>query len=331
MHSAAPAELVNAIYWLHVAELQSRRAAGEPVDAELYLLTRSYEQISDQPHRGEYDAFIGFGEEPLITRRLTLRRRSLRSRLLRRKPAPPSGVDLYEVLGLDPSAPAAWADEAYRIMRDCYLRVPDGRRRAHLLDLLDDAHAMITDPGLRARYDALRRPGPAYLPRQGGSTTGPAATGTAPPGEHPGGTPREVTPPAPDRRVAEPPPAGAPLPSGDGAESPGAGSQGRARLSLAPLGRVLGGACLLLWRLLTSVVRLVLRGLSASVSAFRSWRADRAAGHRAMRERQEAPAQRVPAAQRTKRDQEVEEALLGRIASTVQSKTGEDARPKEQG
>jgi curved DNA-binding protein CbpA len=77
------------------------------------------------------------------------------ARLLRRRRADHI-VDYYELMGLDPAASVETLKDAYGIMRDQYLRVPDSHRRLHLLSLLDRAYAVLSDSEERNRYDAGR-------------------------------------------------------------------------------------------------------------------------------------------------------------------------------
>ena len=152
---SAPDELVNIAYWAAAADLQQRRSNGESVDAVLYAVTRSYELISNPGARADYDASIGLHVSPVIARPLSQVRPSLLGRLLRGRVAGHT-VDCYEVIGLDPAAPDKILLEAYQIMRDQYLRAPDSRRRLHLVSLLDEAYAVLSDRVERSRYDAQR-------------------------------------------------------------------------------------------------------------------------------------------------------------------------------
>lgn len=152
VHPSAPNDLVNTAYWMTASDLQKRRAADESVDATLYTLTRCYELVASPQARAEYDAFIGLSVTPVMARPLSQIQRSLLSRLLRRRIAN-SSFDCYEMIGLDPTAPDRMLPEAYKIMRDQYLRAPDTRRRVRLLSLLDEAYGMLSDGEERRRYD----------------------------------------------------------------------------------------------------------------------------------------------------------------------------------
>lgn len=156
VHPSAPGDLIVAVYWMTVGELQKRRAAGEAVDWLLHAVTRAYEMIGDPQHRAYYDQTIGNQVEPILTRPIRVPRRSLFSRLRgQRVPAP--NVDYYEILGLDPEAPTSQVLEAYHVMRDTYLRAPNPRKRVVLIRVLNDALKIVGDPEQRARYDEKRK------------------------------------------------------------------------------------------------------------------------------------------------------------------------------
>lgn len=149
VHPSAPAELVDTSYWLLAGELLKRRDAGKYVDDKLHGLTRAYECVSDPIRRAAYDAALGHNQEPLAKRGLPHVRRSVLS----------STVDHYEVLGITSAAPPALLPSAYRIMRNQYLRVPlENKRKVHLLDALDDAFETLGAPEKRREYDESALP-----------------------------------------------------------------------------------------------------------------------------------------------------------------------------
>ena len=152
-HPSAPTELLAIAYWAVVGDLQKRRGEGENVDDQLHHLTRSYELVADAGHRSSYNASIGFTAEPLTVRRLPPMRRSLRSRLLRR--AVPEPLDLYEVMGVSRDVPNSLLADAHRVMRDNYIKLNSGTRRAQLLRALEAAYATLISPDARERYDTL--------------------------------------------------------------------------------------------------------------------------------------------------------------------------------
>ncbi len=157
VHSSAPGELISACYWAIAGDLQKKRATEPEVDAELHLLTRVYESISDPDRRAEYNLSINGAREPLSKRPLP-RRRFILLRLFRRNRYSVNWyVDPHEVLGLHPSAPQSVVPTAYRLMRDVYLRLPPGsRRRETLMDLLDESYAVLGDPQRRAQLHGVR-------------------------------------------------------------------------------------------------------------------------------------------------------------------------------
>jgi curved DNA-binding protein CbpA len=161
----APGDLVGAAYWMAVAELQPRRTADPEVDATLHAVTRAYETLSDHEKRAAYDASIGFTGTPVMTRRLPRQDRSLLRAILRRPPGSGGGIDYYEIIGLDPGVSPERIPQAYAIMRDYYLRAPDGRRRKRLIGWLDEAYSALTDAARRRQYDEERaRTGKHRLP-----------------------------------------------------------------------------------------------------------------------------------------------------------------------
>lgn len=170
VHPAAPSELVNFAYWAAAADLQKRRSAGEPVDAVLHAMTRSYELISRPDSRAAYDASIGVLVTPFMIRPLSQVKPPLLSRLLRRRETG-RGFDFYEIIGLDSAAPDGMLLEAYKIMRDQYLRAPDAQRRLHLLSSLDRAYAVLSRPEERSRYDAHNRDDSLSAPVSGTEKT----------------------------------------------------------------------------------------------------------------------------------------------------------------
>lgn len=175
VHPSAPGELISAVYWTIVDDLQRKRASGQHLDARLYAVTHAYEAVADPNHRAIYDESIGFKREPLITRPMPGTRRSLRSRLFRRRPDITAPPDYAEVLGLNETAPKRCAHEAYRIMREHYQGVPDRRRRQRLLNLLDEAYRLMTsdvgssedEPTLDSGKDARQARDPASPTGQG--------------------------------------------------------------------------------------------------------------------------------------------------------------------
>ena len=159
VHSSAPAELISACYWAMAGDLQKKRATEPEADAELHVLTRVYESISDPDRRAEYNLSINSAKEPLTKRALPRRRFILFRPFRRNRYSVNWYVDPHEVLGLHSSAPQSVVPTAYRLMRDVYLRLrPGSRRQETLLDLLDESYAVLGDPQRRAQLAGV---GPA--------------------------------------------------------------------------------------------------------------------------------------------------------------------------
>ncbi|MCI0886376.1 MAG: hypothetical protein J4N92_09345, partial [Chloroflexi bacterium] len=157
VHSSAPLELISACYWAIAGDLQKKRVAEPEADAELHLLTRVYESISDPDRRAEYNLSVNSAKEPLTKRALPRRRFFLLRPFRRNRYSVKWYVDPHEVLGLHPSAPQSVVPTAYRLMRDVYLRLPPGSRRQEtLLDLLDASYAVLGDPQRRAQLHGVR-------------------------------------------------------------------------------------------------------------------------------------------------------------------------------
>ncbi len=129
VHSSAPGELISACYWAIAGDLQKKRATAPEADAELHLLTRVYESISDSDRRAEYNLSINGAREPLTKRALPRRRFFLLRPFRRNRYSVNWYVDPHEVLGLHPSAPQSVVPTAHRLMREVYMRQPPGSRR----------------------------------------------------------------------------------------------------------------------------------------------------------------------------------------------------------
>lgn len=157
LHPAAPAELVSAAYWKLVGEEHDRRKADASAGRRIHELTQLYQVLANAESRAEYNLSLGLPEEAppqvLETRRWPLRlfgRKAVRG-------GPGEDPDFYQVLRINPSAPFALIDEAYAIVRPRYVRlVLDGVQPPELLDLIDESHAVLSDPEERGIYDAWR-------------------------------------------------------------------------------------------------------------------------------------------------------------------------------
>jgi len=164
VHPSAPLDLITAVYWRLVGRIQTARGSGRSSDAEagLYHLTRAYEALAHPNGRAAYDRSIGVEARPLVPDFPFLRRRVLLSGLLNGRGGPPQGgdstVDYYEILRLDPRADQTVVAEASSVMRNHYLRlVREERARDRLVALLEEAHAVLSDPARRQQYDKKRR------------------------------------------------------------------------------------------------------------------------------------------------------------------------------
>lgn len=147
VHPTAPGDLISAVYWKAIDEIQAEREAGHPVDQILHLLTRAYSMVSTSEVRAGYNIAIGQSREPISTRRLP------RRGLFRRT----DPIDYYEVLGLHESAPQEVITTAYNIMRMHYLRLDMNKgRRSMVLQAAEQARTTLGNEASRRRYDMLR-------------------------------------------------------------------------------------------------------------------------------------------------------------------------------
>ncbi len=160
VHPAAPPDLITAAYWSLTGHVQSSRAEDGLAQRALYHLTRSYETLSKSESRMNYDLGIGLRSQPVAP---GLPRRSTASGLARLLPfrrEPAAGdvsVDYYEIMRVDPGAHASVVREAYGVIRNVYLRlVSRGHARPELLDWLEEARAVLSDPARREQYDTRR-------------------------------------------------------------------------------------------------------------------------------------------------------------------------------
>ena len=307
----APSELIATCYWAMVAALQRRREQGEYVDDVLHELTRAYECVSDPERRGAYDVEIGHSREPLAKRKLPRVRRSLRSRLFRRS-SPATSVDYYEVLGVSPDAPAGIVPAAFRIMRDQYLRIPAANaKRVQLLELLEEAHATISVPERREKYDERSRRKAAARVAAAPAVRESTALSDSQESAN-GGEPHNVPAPA----VAVPPPEASGPVNAPQAE--------RTTKKRPPILKWIWGAVRALGLVLVAGARLVYSGLSRGITrAARAWR-----GRHRTRPSPDVPAAearspqhpqivREPPPRPKNLSPEVEDALLGRLEASV--------------
>jgi hypothetical protein len=156
VHPSAPIDLVGAGYWMRVKQIREQDIPEGEKDAALHRLSLAYQQVSNPARRPAYNASIAYSKEPLTLRPLAVKRGFLGRK---RVSLAASGLDPYEVMGLDPTATIELLPEAYRIMRDQYLRAggASGRREA-LLALLDEAFAVLSDEEKRESYNTAAPP-----------------------------------------------------------------------------------------------------------------------------------------------------------------------------
>jgi len=159
---AAPGDLLNTSYWLVIGDLQQRRSGGENVDSRMHEVTVAYQHVSEAGSRAAYNAALGMVVEDIAAGPIPKKKR-MGFLTSGKSPA----VDYYAVLGLSATAPARLVGEAFRIMRNQYLRLPLAKgRRVAFMDLLDEAYAVVSDESRRAEYDARRAPAVVTEPRR---------------------------------------------------------------------------------------------------------------------------------------------------------------------
>jgi DnaJ-class molecular chaperone len=153
VHSAAPIDLISAAYWRLAAQAHAARVDDASAGHALIELTHAYRVLADPSRRRAYDISIGLGTQAL-TPSLPPKRRSVLGRLFGSKRGAIADVDYFELLRVDPSATTSIVNEAYPIIRGYYLRlVRLGEEPAELLDLLEEAYAVTSDPERRMQYE----------------------------------------------------------------------------------------------------------------------------------------------------------------------------------
>src|SRR5881396_4340090 len=207
VHPAAPLDLITAAYWRLVGQAQAG-APDKASEVAVYHLTRSYQVLADAHARAEYDVFLGLPSDQLPPQIPRRRKSSWVSSLWQAEPgsAPTddAGVDYYEVLRLDLLANPAIIQEAYASMRNCYLRLVElGKATPSLVELLEEAHEVISDPEKRRQYDRARKKARPSISSNGSHAAKPEngkdapakdtpeeGQGDQPPGSHTGGSGR---------------------------------------------------------------------------------------------------------------------------------------------
>lgn len=152
VHPAAPVDLVTAAYWRLVNEISDRD--GSESDRRLHQLSRAYAVLTNQEAREAYDRAAGITEKELAPRVPHRKRSPLR---LFVRSAARHGIDYYDVLRVHPDASHSIIDEAYETMHARYLHlVRTGQEPLRLLDAVEEAHEVLSDPKRRQEYDAAR-------------------------------------------------------------------------------------------------------------------------------------------------------------------------------
>ncbi len=158
VHPAAPPDLITAAYWRLAGRAQAERATSDPsASATLWTLTRAYEVLSRPRSRVAHDQHYGISPQPLAP---SVRSRRKGMSLLKRRKLLETGdpnVDYYEILRVAPGAEPAVIEDAYSVLRNLYIRlVRVGSEPRDLIDCLEEAWAITSDPVRRQRYDEDR-------------------------------------------------------------------------------------------------------------------------------------------------------------------------------
>ena len=157
LHPAAPLDLITAVYWRLAGQAQASRGTNRGADAALWALARAYEVLADPRSRTAHDQANGIAPQALVPR-LPARRRGRRlfSRV-RRKEMGDASVDYYDILRVLPVAEPVVIKEAYATLRSFYLRLVHlGGQPPALVDYLEEAFSIVSDPGTRSVYDEAR-------------------------------------------------------------------------------------------------------------------------------------------------------------------------------
>jgi len=188
VHPAAPLELITGAYWWLINREQAARSAGYATEVALHHLTRAYQTLADPTLRRSHDVSLGLPPPapfPVVPQRL--REPPRRRGLIARRAADPEpgdvSVDYYEVLRVHPQAEPPILALARAVVGNYYLRqVRFGEASAGLLELLEEAYAVLSDPDGRPPKGGAAKEGqgdPGMEPPDG---TVPRAVEQAPPG-----------------------------------------------------------------------------------------------------------------------------------------------------
>ena len=172
VHPAAPLELITGAYWWLINREQQAKNAGYDTEMALHHLTKAYQTLADPTLRRSHDVSLGLplpAPFPALPPRLREPHRRRRSLMARRaaKPEPEDvSVDYYEVLRVHPQAEPPILALARAVVRNHYLRhVRFGEASAELLELLEEAYAVLSDPDARPKVGAAKE-GEGDLPGQ---------------------------------------------------------------------------------------------------------------------------------------------------------------------
>ncbi|HXG35560.1 MAG TPA: hypothetical protein VNL15_01175 [Dehalococcoidia bacterium] len=156
VHPSAPAHLLSAAYWCLV-DHSFRQRNGQEKD-RLHRLTEAYQTLANPRSREEYDSRHGVQPAPRAPSIPDARsRRRWLFALRRKRQSTPEDDKLsyYELLRVDPKALPEIIRHARPIVRDYYLAaVARGEVTPQILDRLEEAYSVLSDPVRRAEYDA---------------------------------------------------------------------------------------------------------------------------------------------------------------------------------
>ena len=163
VHPAAPLELITGAYWWLINREQQAKNAGYDTEMALHHLTKAYQTLADPILRRSHDVSLGLPPPapfPALPPRLREPHRRRRSLMARRaaKPEPEDvSVDYYELLRVHPQAEPPILALARAVVRNHYLRhVRFGEASAELLELLEEAYAVLSDPDARPKVGAAK-------------------------------------------------------------------------------------------------------------------------------------------------------------------------------
>jgi curved DNA-binding protein CbpA len=152
IHPAAPPDLVTAAYWELAGA--ARNDGNGSSGRRLHQLSNAYAVLADVNARTAYDQAVGLPRQRIAPRLPRRGRLSILSAGGHRSRTP----DHYEVIRVHPKAAEGVVEKAYLTMRDQYVRLVHlGHEPPTLLDALERAYEVTSDPKRRREYDAARR------------------------------------------------------------------------------------------------------------------------------------------------------------------------------